>query len=131
MRASIWSIGKRRVQVQPAPVPGVSPGAKQMGRVAADNILRRLQGLPGVPFRHVNYGDLATIGRKAAVATVGVPLLGQLRFTGFPAWLFWLFIHVFLLIGFRNCLVVMIDWAWSYWTVERHVRVVVERSPEP
>jgi NADH dehydrogenase len=113
---------------EPAPVPGVSPGAKQMGRTAAANILRRQQGLAGVPFRYVNYGDLATIGRKAAVADVGVPLLGQLRFTGFPAWLFWLFIHVFFLIGFRNRLVVMIDWAWSYWTFERHARIVVKQD---
>jgi NADH:ubiquinone reductase (H+-translocating) len=113
---------------EPAPVPGVSPGAKQMGRVAAGNIQRRLKSLPAVPFRYVNYGDLATIGRKAAVSTVKVPLLGQLRFTGFPAWLFWLFIHVFFLIGFRNRLVVMIDWAWSYWTFERHARIVVTRD---
>ena len=112
----------------PTPVPGVSPGAKQMGRTAAANILRRLQGQPGLPFRYANYGDLATIGRKAAVADVGVPLLGQLRFTGFPAWLFWLFIHVFFLIGFRNRLVVMIDWAWSYWTFERHARIVVKQD---
>lgn len=113
---------------EPTPVPGVSPGAKQMGRTAAANILRRLQGQPGQPFRYINYGDLATIGRKAAVADVGVPLLGQLRFTGFPAWLFWLFIHVFFLIGFRNRLVVMIDWAWSYWTFERHARIVVGKD---
>lgn len=112
----------------PVPVPGVSPGAKQMGRTAAANILRRLQGQAGLPFRYANYGDLATIGRKAAVADVGVPLLGQLRFTGFPAWLFWLFIHVFFLIGFRNRLVVMIDWAWSYWTFERHARIVVKQD---
>jgi NADH:ubiquinone reductase (H+-translocating) len=114
---------------EPAPVPGVSPGAKQMGRLAANNILRRLKGQTALPFRYVNYGDLATIGRKAAVATVGVPLLGELRFTGFPAWLFWLFIHVFFLIGFRNRLVVLIDWAWSYWTFERHARIVVTRDP--
>ncbi|OYQ40887.1 FAD-dependent oxidoreductase [Rhodoferax sp. TH121] len=113
---------------EPTPVPGVSPGAKQMGRTAAANILRRLRGEAGQPFRYINYGDLATIGRKAAVADVGVPLLGQLRFTGFPAWLFWLFIHVFFLIGFRNRLVVMIDWAWSYWTFERHARIVVGKD---
>jgi NADH dehydrogenase len=112
----------------PVPVPGVSPGAKQMGRTAAANILRRMQGQAGLPFRYANYGDLATIGRKAAVADVGVPLLGQLRFTGFPAWLFWLFIHVFFLIGFRNRLVVLIDWAWSYWTFERHARIVVKQD---
>jgi NADH:ubiquinone reductase (H+-translocating) len=95
----------------PAPVPGVSPGAKQMGRIAASNILRRLQGQPTEPFRYVNYGDLATIGRNSAIADVDFPLIGQTRFSGFKAWLFWLFVHVFFLIGFRNRLVVMIDWA--------------------
>ena len=109
----------------PAPVPGVSPGAKQMGRVAANNILRRLQGQPTEPFRYVNYGDLATIGRNSAIADVDLPLFGQTRFSGFAAWLFWLFVHVFFLIGFRNRIVVMIDWGLAYFTFDRHARIVV------
>jgi NADH:ubiquinone reductase (H+-translocating) len=112
----------------PAPVPGVSPGAKQMGRAAANNILRRLQGLPTEPFRYVNYGDLATIGRNSAVADVDFPLIGQTRFWGFPAWLFWLFVHVFFLIGFRNRVVVLIDWALAYFTFDRHARIVVGKD---
>ena len=112
----------------PTAVPGVSQGAKQMGRRAAQNILLRLKGEPAVAFHYVNYGDVATIGRKAAIAALQVPLWGMLRFTGFAAWLFWLFLHIFFLIGFRNRLVVMIDWALSYFTFNRHARIVVDRD---
>ena len=112
----------------PTAVPGVSQGAKQMGRRAAQNILLRLKGEPAVAFHYVNYGDVATIGRKAAIAALQVPLWGMLRFTGFAAWLFWLFLHIFFLIGFRNRLVVMIDWARSYFTFNRHARIVVDRD---
>jgi len=110
------------------PVPGVSPGAKQMGRHAARQIMARLilnrpggQTLP--PFRYRDYGSLATIGRKAAVADVG-----RLQFSGYFAWLFWLFIHIYFLIGFRNRLVVLMDWAWAYWSFQRYARIVVDDS---
>ncbi len=112
----------------PVPAPGVSPGAKQMGRLAAQNILRRIHGESTAPFRYVNYGDLATIGRNSAIADVDFPLIGQTRFSGFAAWLFWLFVHVFFLIGFRNRIVVMIDWALAYFTFDRHARIVVEKN---
>ena len=108
------------------PVPGVSPGAKQMGRAAAANLLHRLRGVPTVPFRYIDYGNLATVGRKAAVVDLTVPFVGALRFSGFAAWLFWLFAHIWFLIGFRNRFVVMLDWAWAYWTYERSARVVAE-----
>jgi NADH dehydrogenase len=113
----------------PTPVPGVSPGAKQMGRAAADNLLRRLRGEPTKPFRYIDYGNLATVGRKAAVVDLTVPGFGALRFSGFFAWLFWLFAHIYFLIGFRNRLFVLIDWAWAYFTYERHARVVAEPQP--
>jgi NADH:ubiquinone reductase (H+-translocating) len=116
----------RRTQAQPQPVPGVSPAAKQMGRAAAANVLRRLQGQPTRAFRYIDYGNLATIGRKAAVVDLAVPLFGAIRFSGFLAWLFWLFAHIYFLIGFRNRLFVFIDWAWAYWTYERHARVVAQ-----
>lgn len=103
------------------PVPGVSPGAKQAGRHAARQILARLQGRTLPPFRYVDYGALATIGRKAAVAD-----LGRIQFSGLPAWLFWLFVHIYFLIGFRNRLVVLMDWAWAYFSFQRHARIVVE-----
>ncbi|NCT82307.1 MAG: NAD(P)/FAD-dependent oxidoreductase [Comamonadaceae bacterium] len=108
---------------EPKPVPGVSPGAKQMGRCAAANIRRRLAGQATRPFRYRDYGNLATIGRNSAVVDLGTPA-GQLRFSGYPAWLFWLFAHVWFLIGFRNRFVVLLDWAWAYWTHDRHARVV-------
>ena len=101
------------------PVPGTAPAAKQMGRLAASNILARLAGRPPQPFRYKDYGALATIGRSAAVAD-----LGAVQFSGFPAWLFWLFVHVYFLIGFRNRLMVMTDWAWAYLTFKRSARVI-------
>ncbi|RDI23587.1 NADH dehydrogenase [Pseudacidovorax intermedius] len=109
----------------PRPVPGVSPAAKQMGRTAARNILARRAGRPTQAFRYKDWGSLATIGRNAAVADVPTPF-GALRFSGYPAWLFWLFVHVYFLIGFRNRLIVLMDWASAYWTFRRNARVVPE-----
>jgi NADH dehydrogenase len=112
-----------------ASVPGVSPAAKQMGRLAASNLMRSMKGEPTRAFYYRDYGNLATIGRRAAVVDLSVPVFGALRFSGFFAWLFWLFAHIYFLIGFRNRLVVLIDWAWAYFTFERHARVVAEASP--
>jgi NADH dehydrogenase len=116
---------------EPTRVPGVSPAAKQMGRCAAANIRHRLRGEKTQAFRYVDYGNLATIGRRSAVVDLTVPKLGPIRFSGFPAWLFWLFAHIYFLIGFRNRLVVLLDWAWAYWTFERHARVVAEPDSRP
>ncbi|MBA4110185.1 MAG: FAD-dependent oxidoreductase [Leptothrix sp. (in: Bacteria)] len=108
----------------PTVVPGVSPGAKQMGRKAAKNIMRQLRGLDAKAFRYLDYGSLATIGKRAAIAVVDVPFTAiKFKFSGFPAWLFWLFVHVYFLIGFRNRMVVFMDWAWAYFTSQRHARV--------
>lgn len=108
----------------PTAVPGVSPGAKQMGRKAAFNIIRRMRGLETQAFRYFDYGSLATIGKRAAVAMIDLPYTRkQIKFSGFAAWLFWLFVHVYFLIGFRNRMVVMMDWAWAYFTSQRHARV--------
>ncbi|MFT3856506.1 MAG: NAD(P)/FAD-dependent oxidoreductase [Aquabacterium sp.] len=108
----------------PTPVPGVSPGAKQMGRKAAFNIMRRMKGLEPQAFRYFDYGSLATIGKRAAVAMIDVPGINKrVKFSGFAAWLFWLFVHVYFLIGFRNRMVVLVDWAWAYFTSQRHARV--------
>jgi NADH dehydrogenase len=108
---------------QPTPVPGVSPAAKQMGRKAALNIIRRLKGQATQAFRYYDYGSLATIGKRAAVADVELPLIGRAKFSGLSAWLFWLFVHIYFLIGFRNRMVVFMDWAWAYFTSQRHARV--------
>jgi NADH dehydrogenase len=116
---------------KPTPVPGVSPAAKQMGRAASANLLRRLRGEATLPFHYIDYGNLATVGRKAAVVDLTVPGIGALRFSGFFAWLFWLFAHIWFLIGFRNRLMVMLDWGWAYWTYERSARVVAEPPSAP
>jgi NADH:ubiquinone reductase (H+-translocating) len=114
---------------EPQPTPGVSPGAKQMGRQAAANVVRRLRGQPTLAFRYRDYGNLATIGRHSAVVDLATPL-GPLRFSGFWAWVFWLFAHVYFLIGFRNRMVVLLDWAWAYFTYQRQARVVVESASD-
>ncbi|HEX6218253.1 MAG TPA: NAD(P)/FAD-dependent oxidoreductase [Sphingomicrobium sp.] len=108
-----------------APVPGVAPAAKQMGHYAAKVIQSRLtQASPPRPFRYRDYGNLATIGRKAAVAE-----FGRLRLSGFPAWLVWCFAHIYFLIGFRNRLGVILDWAWAYVTYDRGARLITGPSP--
>jgi NADH dehydrogenase len=101
------------------PVPGVSPAAKQMGRRAAQNIVLRMQDKPGRPFVYIDYGAVATIGRARAIAQAG-----PLRISGFPAWLFWLVIHIYFLIGFRNRLMVMADWAVAYFSFSRSARII-------
>ena len=108
------------------PVPGIAPAAKQMGRHAARNILAALEGKPRRPFRYRDYGQLATIGRSAAVAT-----MGRFHLWGFPAWFLWLVAHIWFLINFRNRMVVMIDWAWAYWTFKRYARIVATTAPKP
>lgn len=103
------------------PVPGVAPAAKQMGRHAARNLVAAISGRPTQPFRYRDYGQLATIGRSKAVA-----MFGRVHIWGWLAWVTWLSAHIYFLIGFRNRLVVLIDWAWAYWTFERSARIVAE-----
>jgi NADH dehydrogenase len=102
------------------PVPGIAPAAKQMGRHVAGAIRSRLAGATPKPFRYRDYGNLATIGRMAAVVHVG-----PLKLSGLIAWWFWLTAHLFFLIGFRNRLVVLVDWAWSYLSYQRNARIIV------
>jgi NADH:ubiquinone reductase (H+-translocating) len=113
---------------EPRPVPGVSPAAKQMGRTAAGNIRRRLAGQPAQAFRYRDYGNLATIGRNSAVVDLSTPWR-RIEFSGWFAWVFWLFAHIWFLIGFRNRLVVLIDWASAYWSSQRYARVVTGLPP--
>jgi NADH dehydrogenase len=100
-------------------LPGVAPVAMQAGRSVARAIAADLQGKPRKPFRYIDKGSLATIGRRAAVAN-----FRRLRFSGFPAWLTWLVVHIFFLIGFRNRILVLLQWAWSYFTYERSARLI-------
>ncbi len=106
------------------PVPGVAPAAKQMGTHAAQMIRAALAGRPRRPFRYHDVGSLATIGRMAAVAD-----LGRVRLSGLIAWWFWLLVHILFLIGFRSRLIVLINWSWSYWTYQRHARIIVGQPP--
>jgi NADH dehydrogenase len=99
-------------------VPGIAPAAKQMGRHVALNIKNNEKK----PFRYRDYGQLATIGRKAAVA-----ILGKVKLSGFPAWFVWLTAHIYFLINFRNRLVVMIDLAGAYWTFHRYARIITKK----
>jgi len=101
-------------------VPGIAPAAKQMGRHAAKNVQRLVAGRAAVAFAYRDYGQLATIGRNAAVAVIG-----RLKLSGFIAWLVWLVAHIYFLINFRNRLVVMLDWAWAYFTYQRYARVIM------
>ena len=105
------------------PVPGVAPAAKQMGSHVAATLKARLKGQPSTPFVYADYGNLATIGRMAAV----VDLRG-LQFSGVLAWWFWLAAHIFFLIGFHNRVSVLINWGWAYWTYQRSARIVVGRD---
>jgi NADH:ubiquinone reductase (H+-translocating) len=105
------------------PVPGTAPAAKQMGNHAAKCICASLTGHSRAPFRYRDYGTLATIGRRAAV----VEIHGQ-QLSGTFAWCFWLAAHIFFLIGFRNRLVVLIDWAWAYFTYDRSARIIQMRD---
>ena len=101
------------------PLPGVAQVAMQMGAHAARNILRAVEGQPLNPFVYRNLGDMATIGRASAVAN-----LPWIHLKGLVGWLAWLFVHIFNLIGFRNRLVVMVQWAWSYFTYQRAIRLI-------
>jgi NADH:ubiquinone reductase (H+-translocating) len=116
-------------QADGKPVPGVAPAAKQMGAHVARRIRARLAGRDErAPFVYRDWGNLATIGRMAAVVDLPPSLLG-LRFSGLLAWWFWLAAHVFFLIGFRNRLIVLMNWAWAYFTYARHARVVFGAAP--
>jgi NADH dehydrogenase len=86
------------------------------------NIKNSLNGKQNVPFRYRDYGQLATIGRNAAVA-----ILGKVKLSGFPAWLVWLVAHIYFLINFRNRLIVLIDWGWAYLTYQRYARIIIGR----
>jgi NADH:ubiquinone reductase (H+-translocating) len=101
------------------PVPGLAPAAMQEGRHAARNVIRAIRGERLKPFSYIDKGTLATIGRGAAVAEIG-----RLRLSGFLAWMAWLFIHIFYLIGFRNRFMVLAGWAWVYLRNESGARLI-------
>jgi NADH dehydrogenase len=108
------------------PLPGVAPVAIQEGDFVAKTIARDLDGRPRENFKYWDKGSLATIGRAAAVAQ-----FGKIHISGLVAWLAWLFVHIFFLIGFRNRILVFIQWAWSYVTYERGARLITGDATLP
>jgi NADH:quinone reductase (non-electrogenic) len=101
------------------PLPGVAQVAIQMGKHAVHNILRAIEHQPLRPFHYHDLGNMATIGRASAIAD-----FGSFRLSGLLAWLAWLFVHILNLIGFRNRVVVMVQWAWAYFTYQRGIRLI-------
>ncbi len=123
-RPEIFVIGDLAIVKQDGKqVPGVAPAAMQMGTLAARNIRHDLRGEPRVSFRYRNKGDLATIGRYKAIAD-----FGRFHVTGRLAWWFWLFVHIMYLVGFRNRLSVLLQWAYAYITYQRGVRLITQKS---
>jgi NADH dehydrogenase len=118
---NVFVIGDLAAAKQPdgSFVPGVAPAAIQQGQHTAMNLERSLEGQPLRAFRYRDKGSLATIGRAAAVAD-----FGRVRFGGFMAWMAWLLIHIFFLIGFRNRFLVITQWAWAYFTHQRGARLI-------
>jgi NADH dehydrogenase len=105
------------------PLPGTAPVAMQQGRYLARTISRELAGKPRQPFRFVDKGQMATIGRSRAIVEIG-----QLKLAGFPAWLLWLVVHIYYLTGFKNRLLVVLQWAWSYVSFRRGARLIVNKE---
>lgn len=120
---NVFAIGDMTLFLQDGkPLPGVSPVAMQMGECVARNIGNDLKGNPREQFHYTDKGSMATIGRKAAIAETG-----KLKMTGFLAWMAWLMVHIWFLIGFRNRTAVMFNWAWSYFTYQRGARLITGR----
>lgn len=105
------------------PLPGTAPVAMQQGRYLARVIREDIAGRPRQPFHFVDKGQMATIGRSRAVVEIG-----RLKFTGFFAWAMWLAVHIYYLTGFKNRLLVVLQWAWSYLTFHRGARLIVNKE---
>jgi NADH dehydrogenase len=122
---NIFVIGDTALALQDGkPLPGVAPVAMQQGRYVADLITRRIQGRPEQPFHYHDKGNVATVGRSFAIVD-----LGRVKLSGFLAWVLWMAIHIFYLIGFRNRLLVMLEWAWAYFTFQRGARLITWQTP--
>jgi NADH:ubiquinone reductase (H+-translocating) len=127
----IFAVGDMALVLQAdgKPVPGVSPAAMQMGKHVAKIIKAELNAranpLPRPPFKYWDKGTMATIGRSAAVAQIG-----RLKLSGYPAWLAWLFVHLIFLVGFRNRIAVLFQWAYSYFSNRRSARIITHQPQE-
>jgi NADH dehydrogenase len=122
----IFAIGDTAALIDQGPVPGIAPAAKQMGRYVGALIAARLAGEAAPPpFRYRHQGDLATIGRRAAVVK-----LGRIELKGFVGWLFWCVVHIFFLIDTRDRVVVAFNWLWDYLTFQRGARLITQVPPQ-
>jgi NADH:ubiquinone reductase (H+-translocating) len=128
--SGVFAIGDAACAPDAEELPMLAPVAMQQGRYVARAILAELEGVPGSdsrrPFRYVDKGTIATIGRNSAVGQIG-----RLRFTGFAGWVAWLTVHLYYLVGFRNRLVVLTSWAWNYVRRDRPIRIVVRAGEDP
>jgi NADH:quinone reductase (non-electrogenic) len=125
-RSNVFVIGDLAAITQDGrPLPGVAQVAIQSGKHAARNILRAIRGEPLASFRYRDLGNMATIGRASAVAD-----FGWLRLRGYIGWLAWLFVHVLNLIGFRNRIVVLVQWAWAYFSYQRAIRLITGHADD-
>jgi len=111
------SMGKNK-----KPLPALAPVALQQGRFIADTIIKDINGIKRRSFHYIDKGQLATIGRKKAILQIG-----HLQMSGFLAWLLWLIIHIYFLIGFKNKLFVILQWAYSYFTFRKGSRLIINR----
>ena len=114
-----------------APLPGTAPVAMQQGKYVAAAIRADRDGKTRTPFEFVDRGQMATVGRNSAIVEIG-----RIRFSGFLAWLAWLLVHIYFLVGFKNRLFVIMGWAWSWFTFRRGARLIIDRdwllkNPQP
>ena len=122
---NIFVVGDTAAVADQPGIPGIAPAAKQMGRYVGRLIAARLAGGPLPPaFRYRHMGDLATIGRRAAVVK-----LGRFELTGFLGWLFWSMVHIYFLIEARDRFIVAFTWLWDYVTFQRGARLITEVPP--
>jgi len=126
-RDEVFVIGDMAAFSTPAGkvLPGIAPVAMQQGAYVA-NAIQANAGKPDRPFAYVNKGDMATVGRAAAVAD-----FGSFHLTGFVAWLIWLFVHILFLVGFRNRVLVFVHWAFQYFTFNRGARLIAAEGARP
>lgn len=122
-RPEVFVIGDLANLQGAAPLPGIAPVALQQGRYVARGILRELRNEPAVPFSYVDKGYMATIGRRRAIVQSG-----KLHMTGLLAWFAWLLVHIYYLSGFKNRILVLIEWAYSYLTFARGARLIVDKE---
>jgi NADH dehydrogenase len=126
-RDNVYVIGDMALLKEDSgPLPMLAPVAIQEGKAAARNIIRQISGKELRPFVYRDPGTLATIGRNAAVAQ-----FTKWKFTGFLAWILWVFVHLAKIIGFRNRIVVLVNWAWDYFFFERAVRLIMPTESNP